>query len=103
MNWLEFIKPYTKRILINNVEKTITLVHPHFNKGQDNYRTLLKLLSQKNIYSQYTVECIGFASIKGFIILEHIEEHLKKSKNIEGVNLNSNLFNSTYNLQFKFK
>lgn len=100
--WLKEISPYTKRIILNKKEKRITLVHPHFNQGSSNYKRLIKTLSF-NIHFSYLVECVGFASIKGMIILERIVKHLQRLDNVEYVKFNHNIESGIYNLQIKFK
>lgn len=99
--WLNEILPYTKRIIYNKQEKRITLVHPHFNQGPFNYKRLIKSLSL-NTHLSYLVECVGFASIKGMIILNRIVKHLKKLDNVEYVKFNHNIESGMYNLQIKF-
>lgn len=100
--WLEEILPYTKRIIHNKKEKRITLVHPHFNQGPSNYKRLIRALSF-NIHFSYLVECVGFASIKGMIILDRIVNHLNRLDNVDYVKFNHNIEAGMYNLQIKFK
>ena len=100
--WLDEILPYTKRIIFNKKEKRITLVHPHFNQGIFNYKRLIKSLAH-NTHLSYLVECVGFASIKGMIILDKIVNHLNKFDNVEFVKFNHNIESGMYNLQIKFK
>ena len=100
--WLDEILPYTKRIIFNKKEKRITLVHPHFNQGMFNYKRLIKSLAL-NTHLSYLVECVGFASIKGMIILDKIVNHLNKLDNVEYVKFNHSIESGIYNLQIKFK
>lgn len=100
--WLELIKPYTKRTIINNKNKHITLIHPHFQPGTSNLRALLKAIKH-NQFTSYQVECVGFMSIKGALILKMIERTLKKYNNIQFVKSNINLESGIYELTIKFK
>ena len=43
-DWIELIRPYTKRIVMNKHEKKIVLVHPHFQTGKQGYKSLIKAL-----------------------------------------------------------
>lgn len=99
--WLEYIKPYTKRTIINSKNKLITLIHPHFKPGKSHLRTLLKLIKQ-NQFTHYRVECVGFVSIKGALILKMIERVLKKYNNVRDIKLKINLETSIYNLTIQF-
>lgn len=101
--WLELIKPYTKQIIINGIEKRITLVHPHFDRGPSHYKKLITTLTHNNIHLSYLVECVGFASIYGFNILDRIFKHLLHSPNIDYVHLDTNIKLGTYHLKVKFK
>lgn len=101
--WLELIKPYTKRIIINQKEKRITLVHPHFDRGPKHYKQLITTLIHNNSHHSYLVECVGFASIYGFNILDRIFKHLLHSPNIDYVHLDTNIKLGTYHLKVKFK
>lgn len=100
--WLDLIKPYTKRTIINNKNKTITLVHPHFQSGTIHLRKLLKSIKH-NQFTSYQVECVGFMSIKGALIIKMIERTLKKYDNIEFVKSNINIESGIYELTIKFR
>ena len=101
--WLDLIQPYTKKIIINKEEKSILLVHPHFDRGTTNYKKLILALINSHSFPSYSVECVGFASIYGFNILYRIYKHLINSKNIDYVHLDTNIERQTYHLKFKFK
>lgn len=100
--WLEIIKPYTKRTVVNSKNKTIFLLHPHFEEGFHGYRALIKGL-KNNIHNGYSVECSGFATIKGYIILKKIYDHLIRFNNINDIHLNISRSLDTYTLKIKFK
>lgn len=102
MNWLETIKPFTKRTIINTKDKKILLVHPHFQPGPQQLRNLLKLIKQ-NPYSTYKVDCVGFASIKGILILKMIQRYLNKLSIVDSTDLKTNIESSIYTLKVKFK
>ena len=101
--WLDLIQPFTKKIIINKKEKFILLVHPHFDRGTTNYKKLIHALINSHSFPSYSVECVGFASIYGFNILDRIYKHLINSKNIDHVHLDTNIMTGTYRLYFKFK
>lgn len=102
MTWLNDLKPYTKRIIINKQDRKILLVHPHFKQGTLTFRQLLKKL-RSNPYNGYTIEACGFASIKGILILKMIERYLNKLDNVSSVKLNVSISTAVYNLQVNFK
>lgn len=102
MNWLEYIKPYTKRIVIDKQNKKILLVHPHFKPGKYHLKLLLKLIKQ-NQFTSYQVNCVGFISLKGALILKMIERYLNKLDNVDTVKLTVNISTAIYGLNIKFK
>lgn len=101
-DWLNHIRPYTSRILINHSKRLITLVHPHFQPGLFTFRLFLHSIKSSNNYSGYTVQAIGYTSLKGICILQTIKRYLDKLDNIEYVRLQASLEEALYTLQVKF-
>lgn len=102
MSWIDEIKPYTKRIYIDHSKKHIMLVHPHFNPGKRSFINLLHSIKQDVKYNGYTVECVGFASIKGMLILKSIERFLNRLNSVRSVSLNANVSTALYDLKVEF-
>lgn len=100
IDWLTIIKPYTAKIVINN--NYILLIHPHFSRGKDKKRfiALLKAL-KNNKYHNTTVECTGFATIKGMIIINSIKNYLLKHNIASDVDISSSLYTGLYRLKVK--
>lgn len=102
MDWINLIKPYTKRTIINHKDKSILLVHPHFEPGIKGYKMFLRSLKQ-NKYSGYRVEAVGFASIKGLLIIKSIEKYLKKFAIVEEINIRTDISSAIYRIRLKLK
>ena len=102
--WLEVLKPNTKYIKINNKDKSITLIHPHWSKSKDTsiYRQLLKTIKQ-NPFKSYTVTATGFMSVEGLTIAHRLQQYIEKLDNVENTKFNYNLNCGTYTLEVTFK
>lgn len=102
--WIEILKPNTKFIQIDNRNRSITLIHPHWSKVKSTsiYRQLLKSLSC-NTYIGYTVVATGFMSVDGLIILYRLQNYLNKLTIVEHTELKHNLKQALYTLEIKFK
>lgn len=100
IDWLDIIKPYTAKIKITN--NYILLIHPHFARGKDKkrYIALLKALKH-NKYHNTTVECTGFATIQGMIIINSIKSYLLKHNIASDVDIGSSLYTGLYRLKIK--
>lgn len=103
MNWLTQLKPYTKNIKVEPVNKSILLLHPHFKEGTNNYRRLIKSIRNENIYGGYKVEATGFCSIYGCLVLRSLVKHLNKMSNVEYAEVTFHSLYSRYTLIVKFK
>lgn len=102
MDWLTQLKPYTKSIKVEPVNKSIFLLHPHFKEGKTNYRSLIKSIRDNN-YGGFTVEATGFCSLYGCLVLRSLVKHLNKMSNVEYAQLTFHSLYSNYTLIVKFK
>lgn len=102
--WLEILKPNTKYIKINHINRSISLIHPHWSKDKDKsiYRQLLKAIKQ-NPFKSYTVSAIGFMSVDGLIILNRLQNFIDKLPGVETTELKHNIHQGMYTLIVKFK
>ena len=100
IDWLDIIKPYTAKMAI--YKDYILLLHPHFSRGKDKKRfvALLKAL-KNNKYHNTTVECTGFATIKGMIIINSIKNYLLKHNIASDVDIGSSLYTGLYRLKVR--
>lgn len=103
MSWIDLIKPFTNKIIIQPDKKSILLVHPHFtsNKSKADFKKLLLALKQ-NEFRDTTVECIGSMNLKGLLILNSIKKYLLKHNLASSVDLNFSIENALYNMKVKF-
>lgn len=104
MDWIDIIKPYTKKITIDSEHKTIYLVHPHWSKLKDvnQYRKLLKAVKH-NKYIGYSVQALGFVSIEGIYIVDRLIKYIDKLDNVKNTKLEVNKHLFTYSFIVNFK
>lgn len=100
--WLDLIKDTTKYIVTNTKEKRLTLIHPHFKTGKRYYKELIRTL-ENNDYHGYRVEIIGFASLKGLLILNRLMKHLHKLDIVSYYNIECNFPNPIYTINLTLK
>lgn len=103
-DWIEILKPNTKYITHNKSAKIINLIHPHWSKTKNasQYKALLKAI-KNNKLTDYLVIATGFISLEGLTIVNRLQNYIDKLDNVEYTKFKFNLYQSTYNLEVKFK
>lgn len=102
MTWINELKPYTKNIIINHTEKSILLVHPHFESGIKGFRHLIKAI-KNNTYKGYQVQAVGFCTLPGARIIKQLQKIINKFDTVDYTILNFRGILSSYTLTVQFK
>lgn len=88
----------------NDVAKIITLHNVHWYEGTKGYRQFIKAIHDTiEMYPGYMFYVYGICNYKGVIILEAIEKHIRKNKNIRNVKLDFGDYHANYRLLVNIK